>query len=134
MQAEDPKLCPSATCSKTASLLGVVQENKTVRLLDSPLELNDEFIKRELGHGEPERRFRFADKCVKHGCKQWTGSSCGVMNELSTLNPSIVSDEAHLPKCFIRRTCRWYSQEGGRACKICLFVVTESREDETLMH
>jgi hypothetical protein len=130
MAAEESKLCPSATCSTTASLLGIVQENKKVKLLETPVKLTDEFIRTELEFGEPERRFRFSDKCVKSGCKQWTGAACGVISELSSMNPSIEDDETHLPKCFIRRTCRWYSQEGGRACKICLFVITESRETD----
>ncbi|MFL5808263.1 MAG: hypothetical protein ACJ749_02005 [Flavisolibacter sp.] len=129
MPAEQSKLCPSATCSKGASLLGVVQKNKTVRLLETPIKLNEEFIQKAQEYGEPEKRFRFADKCVKNGCRQWTGSSCGVMNELSASNPSVKGDEEHLPDCFIRRSCRWYSQDGAKACKICLFVVTESREE-----
>lgn len=129
MQNEEAKLCPSATCSKTASLLGVVQENKKVKFLEIPIKLNDAFIEKAHEDGEPEKKFRFVDKCVKSGCKQWTGSSCGVMNELSSSNPSINGDEDHLPNCFIRRTCRWYSQDGAKACKICLFVVTESRQD-----
>ena len=128
MEAEESKLCPSATCSKGASLLGIVQGNNTVALLDTPVKLNEAFIEKAHQQGEPEKRFRFADKCIKNGCSQWTGKSCGIMNELAASNPSIKSDEDDLPPCFIRRTCRWYSQEGGKACKICLFVVTESRD------
>jgi hypothetical protein len=60
-----------------------------VKLLETPLKLDDEFIHSELELGEPERRFRFSDKCVKAGCKQWTGDSCGVIKELSSMNPSI---------------------------------------------
>lgn len=130
MQKEEAKLCPSSTCSKGASLLGVVQGNKKVNFLEIPIKLNDEFIQKAHEQGEPEKKFRFTNKCVKSGCNQWTGSSCGVMNELSALNPSVTANEEDLPKCFIRRTCRWYSQDGGKACKICLFVVTESRDDK----
>ena len=129
MPTGESKLCPSATCSKGASLLGIVEDNKTVTLLDTPIKINDAFIQKAHEYGEPEKRFRFVDKCIKSGCAQWTGSSCGVMNELAASNPSIRADEDDLPVCFIRRTCRWYSQDGGKACKICLFVVTESRDN-----
>lgn len=53
MSTEESKLCPSATCSTTASLLGIVQENKQVRLLEAPVKLSDEFIQRAQEHGEP---------------------------------------------------------------------------------
>lgn len=130
MKTEHPKSCPSATCSKGASLLGVVNDDHTVTLLDVPLKVDDEFIKKSHEFGQPERRLRFTDKCVKSGCGQWTGHSCGVMDELADLNGHIKDDDEPLPPCFIRRTCRWFSQEGGRACKICLFVVTESRDEK----
>lgn len=127
MAAKEQKLCPSATCSKGASLLGIVQSDKTIALLETPIKISNAFIETAHKYGEPEKRFRFADKCVKSGCGQWTGKSCGIMNELAASNPSIKNDNDELPQCFIRPTCRWYSQEGGKACKICLFVVTESR-------
>jgi hypothetical protein len=129
MDAEEPKLCPSATCSKGASLLGIVQGNKTVALLDSPIKLTQAFIEKAHELGEPEKRFRFTNKCIKSGCGQWTGKSCGIMNELAASNPSVRSNNDELPQCFIRSVCRWYSQDGGKACKICLFVITESRSD-----
>ena len=132
METEQPKLCPSASCSKGASLLGVVKNNHTVALLDVPVKIDDEFIKNAHGSGRPERRLRFTDKCIKSGCGQWTGSSCGVMDELASSNPHIKNDDEPLPPCFIRRTCRWFSQEGGKACKICLFVVTESRTGDEM--
>jgi hypothetical protein len=128
MQEQETKLCPSAACSSSASLIGIVQGDNSVTLLNTPLRLNDEFVRKANEYGEPEKRFRFADKCVKNGCKQWTGKSCGVMDELARANPSIKGDD-ELPACIIRATCRWYSQEGGRACKICLFVVTQSHDN-----
>ena len=130
MQREETKVCPSSTCSKGASLIGIVQGDNTVNLLNTPIKINEEFIKKANEYGEPERRLRFADKCVKSGCKQWTRGSCGIMNELARVNPSIKSNQRdELPACAIRSTCRWYSQEGSKACKICLFVVTQSQDD-----
>jgi len=129
MQSEEAKTCPSATCSTGATLIGIVQADHSVVLLNTPLVVNEEFVQKANESGEPERRFRFADKCVKSGCKQWTGKSCGIMNELAEANPSVKAGDEELPTCIIRRTCRWYSQEGGKACKICLFVVTQSQDN-----
>jgi hypothetical protein len=129
MAAEEAKLCPSAACSTSGSLLGVVQGDRTVALLDTPVKISEAFIEKAREQGEPEKRFRFVDKCIKSGCGQWTGKSCGIINELAESNPSIKSDNEELPPCFIRRTCRWFSQEGGKACKICLFVVTQSADN-----
>lgn len=134
MEAEEPKLCPSASCSTSASLLGIVQGDKTIALLDTPVKISEAFVERAHEQGEPEKRFRFVDKCIKSGCGQWTGKSCGIMNELAESNPSIKSDNEDLPACFIRRTCRWFSQEGGKACKICLFVITQSADNSIIQN
>jgi len=129
MGTEEAKTCPSAACSKSASLMGIVQADKTVALLDTPLKLNESFIENARQYGEPEQQFRFSDKCIKSGCGQWTGQNCGIISELTAANPSIKDASEDLPPCFIRRTCRWFSQEGRKACKICLFVVTQSGEN-----
>ena len=129
MQNGDAKLCPSATCSKGATLLGIVKTDQTVALLNIPLPIDEDFVQKANQNREPERRFRFADKCVKSGCRQWTGKSCGIMNELAWANPSVQSTDEELPPCIIRPACRWYSQEGGKACRICLFVVTQSQDN-----
>jgi hypothetical protein len=127
---EEAKLCPSAACSESANLLGIVQGNNTVALLDMPVKINNAFVKEVNDNGTPEKYFRFTDKCIKAGCKQWTGKSCGIINELANSNPHIKNTEDELPDCFIRSACRWYSQEGGKACKICLFVITDSSSNE----
>jgi hypothetical protein len=130
METKEAKLCPSATCSSDATLLGIVQDDNTITLLNTPLKLNEAFVEKAREYGEPERRFRFANKCVKNGCKQWTGKSCGIIEELTQLNPTVqAGDNEELPPCIIRKTCRWFSQEGGKACKICLFVVTQSQDN-----
>jgi len=129
MKTEEAKTCPSAACSTSANLLGIVQTDQTVVLLDTPIKISDAFIQNANKYGEPERHFRFADKCIKSGCGQWTGKSCGIISELTASNPSIKNDNENLPPCIIRRTCRWFSQEGGKACKICLFVVTQSADN-----
>lgn len=121
------KLCPSSTCHSGALLLGVVGNDKKVGMLDTPIRMDDEFAKKANANGDAEKRFRFAGKCVKCGCAQWTGSSCGIMDELAMANHLLEVIDANLPFCSIRQDCRWYSQEGAKACMICPYVVTNNK-------
>jgi hypothetical protein len=126
-------LCPSSTGTEGSVLLGVVQGDKTVALLQKPLEVNQSFIDEAKKSGPLEKRFRFANKCVKGGCRQWTGSHCGVMDLLAKANQHIKTDEVLKP-CPIRKRCRWFSQEGEKACTLCTFVVTNNMEESEIMN
>lgn len=120
------KMCPSATCHSGALLLGVVQSNKKVILLPTPMEVTDDFVEKAVKAGDPEKRLRFAGNCAKSGCSQWTGSRCGVIDKaLTYMNESL--ENAALPECSIRPQCRWYSQTGADACKVCPFIITDTR-------
>ncbi|MFZ1527573.1 MAG: hypothetical protein WAT19_02405 [Ferruginibacter sp.] len=123
---KDDKLCPSTTCHEGAVILGVVQGNETVALLNAGLIADQDFVKKVKEQGSPEKRFRFADTCRKCGCRQWTGSECGVIKEFSEANIHLNGNEHELPNCIIRPRCRWYSQEGANACQICPFVITDN--------
>lgn len=122
-QAADPgaALCPSARCKEDAILLGVVQQDGSVGFLSERMKVDQFFV--ELAHQgrTPEKRFRFADTCMKSACQQWTGSRCGVIDRLIADNPDFVGD---LPPCPIRSDCRWHKQHGASACAICPQVVT----------
>ena len=124
----DHKLCPSSTCHTGALLLGVVRADQTVAMLNPPIPVNDEFVETVNAAGDAEARFRFAGKCAKGGCSQWTGSSCGVMDSLSRLNPVVKITVGKLPECTIRQDCRWFAQDGPKACVICPYVVTQAEE------
>jgi hypothetical protein len=78
--------------------------------------------------GNPEKRFRFANKCVECGCKQWSKGKCGVIEAVMEHHPD-ESKTSELPRCSIRETCRWFAQAGRAACMICPRIVTDSRED-----
>lgn len=129
MNSTSNQLCPSSSCQKGATLLGVVQNDKTVTLLNMPLTIDKAFVDKTKEAGSPEKRFRFANKCVKNGCKQWTGSACGVIDLLAKINTNIEENDAPLKPCMIRDRCRWFKQEGKKACTICTFVVTNNMEE-----
>jgi hypothetical protein len=109
-------------------ILGAVQSDDTVALLNAGLIVDAQFMERATEIGRPEKRFRFAGKCIKGGCRQWTGHECGVIKEYSEVNDHLVADELPLPACIIREKCRWFGQEGGKACMICPYVVTDNLE------
>lgn len=117
-------LCPSAKCSEDAVLLGLVQADGSVSFLQEKLRVDRFFV--ELAHQgrTPEKRFRFADTCMKCGCQQWTGSRCGVIDRVLADNPDFVSHEEP-SQCSIRAECRWHRQHGLAACAICPLVITD---------
>jgi hypothetical protein len=112
----------------------VVRSDQKVAILDPPIPVNDEFVETVTAAGNAEERFRFADKCIQCGCKQWTGSSCGVMDALAMENHLLEIIDENLPACAIRPDCRWYSQEGAKACMICPYVVTQSEKSAIIVN
>jgi hypothetical protein len=91
------------------------------------LEVDREFVETARQGRSPEKRFRFAGACVKGGCSQWTGSRCGVIDQVTeTMSDMAV---AELPECSIRDTCRWFDQSGAEACGVCPLVVTDLMEE-----
>jgi hypothetical protein len=121
-------LCPSSTCSPGAILLGVVQSNGTVAFLEQQRILDEFFVKLANEGRQPEKRFRFADPCVKSGCMQWGNGRCGVIDKVLAANPDYRNGEP-LPTCSIRTDCRWHMQWGARACGICPLIITDIRQD-----
>jgi hypothetical protein len=125
-------LCPSSTCSPGAILLGIVQADGTVAFLDHRRVVDDFFVKLAHEGRAPEKRFRFADTCVKSGCRQWDGR-CGVIDGVLTANPNY-READELPPCAIRTDCRWHLQWGARACGVCPLIVTDLRQDLAALH
>lgn len=130
MKDASSKLCPSHRCKPGSQLLGVRQDDGTVAILPQPLPVTEEFISIVSRHETPpEQRFRFTNKCVESGCRQWTDRGCGVVEKMVDYLDKI-QPLASLPPCAIRPSCRWFSQRGGDACALCSYVITEITEDE----
>ena len=119
------KKCPSARCELGASLLGIVGPDGRVIHLAEPLSIDANFVAVAEQGRAPERRFRFVAECVEGRCRQWTGSSCGVIDAVVADAP--IQPVTMLPRCAMRRDCRWFSQHGGAACRVCDLVVTDAR-------
>jgi len=97
--------------------------------LSTSFPVTADFIQ-ETTKGRPaEQRFRFANRCVQSGCNQWKDGKCSVIKNVLDALPVF---ESSLPKCAIRSSCRWYFQEGPKACSVCPLIITDSmQEDQT---
>ena len=127
-------MCPSARCHEGAVLLGIVLPDGRVAFAEGRPTVDREFVSVATSDGRraPERRFRFSSPCAQGGCRQWTGSSCGViagaMDEACAAGHQ-ASVDADLPACGIRADCRWFLQAGAAACSVCELIVTETRPE-----
>ncbi len=121
------KSCPSSTCEEGATLLGVVNGDGTIGYISTPLTIDQDFIKEAREQGDPESNFRFSNKCVTTGCRQWSNGQCGVIDKIIHNNEDL-NLPTRLPDCSIRSSCRWYYQEGAKACSFCPYIITNMLE------
>jgi len=126
----DKIMCPAHRCKQGSLLLGARLANGTVAILPEALMIDAEFIAQAKKHPVPaEERFRFTNKCIEGGCKQWTGTGCGVADRVVQFLDVVDEIDPHFP-CSIRHRCRWFLQKQYDACKICPYVLTEITETE----
>ncbi len=122
------KTCPSSTNEIGATLLGVVNQDGSVGYFSNPV-IIDESFKEIFNETEaPESKFRFSNTCVEKGCKQWQNGACSVIKNVMNLNEN-ANLEVKLPDCSIRPSCRWYFQEGAKACSFCPYIITNMMEE-----
>jgi hypothetical protein len=122
------KTCPSTTCAEGAVLLGVMTTGGRLAYVHPPTRIDAAFVERERAIGHPERRYRFAGVCVAGGCPQWTGDGCAIA-DMAADTPH--ADDATLPACSVRHSCRWYFQRGSDACHTCPLLVADMGGTET---
>ncbi|WP_327729039.1 hypothetical protein OG250_23665 [Streptomyces sp. NBC_00487] len=117
--------CPSSPCHEGAVLIAVLGEDGRLGYLRPALPVDQEFLDACGQHGDPESRFRFADGCRQGGCENWSGRDCSLIGRLISARPADTPEasDSGLPRCAIRSDCRWFAQEGSRACGVCPLVV-----------
>jgi hypothetical protein len=123
--AGDDRLCPSARAESGNALIGVVGANGRVGMLGRPLPVDESFLDEARRGRAPEKRFRFAGRCVRSDCRQWSQGRCGVVDRVLAITGEI---DRPLPPCGIRARCRWFAQRGGAARHACPEVVTDTRD------
>jgi hypothetical protein len=72
---------------------------------------------------KPTEIYRLSATCAEHKCPHFDGADCRLATRIVNILPAVVDA---LPPCTIRKDCRWFSQEGGAACKRCPEVTTVS--------
>lgn len=122
--ADRGALCPSSTCHEGAVLIGVLGPDGRLGYVRPPLPVDEHFLAASAGTGDPESRFRFADTCAQDACEHWSDRHCTLIGRLIRARPEGEPEAAGtLPRCGIRAACRWFAQDGERACGICPLVV-----------
>jgi hypothetical protein len=128
------KLCPSAQPGMdNCRILGVVQHDadeheahQKARITPRIVYLNEllpatEEVLRLAAPLKPTEIFRLSATCAEHKCPHFDGADCKLATRIVNILPAVVDS---LPPCTIRKECRWYSQEGGAACKRCPEITT----------
>lgn len=117
-------LCPSSRCEKDAILLDVVKENGHIIFIRNQIRIDQDFANIAHMGRSPEKRFRFANKCLEGECKQWTGTRCGIIDEvIEKIESGITMNR--LPDCPIWPCCRWFKQHKTEACNVCPEIITD---------
>jgi hypothetical protein len=122
------KSCPSSTLSDGAILLGVVNKNGTVGFISNPVEVSGKLYDELREQDNPEKHYRFSSSCVESGCHQWQQQQCSVIKKIMHANED-AELEQQLPDCSIRSSCRWFFQEGAKACSFCPYIITNMLEE-----
>jgi hypothetical protein len=119
-------LCPSAQPQmKQSRILGVVggsEETPDLAYLTEPVPVTQELLARA-APSSPLQIFRIAAQCETQACSHFDGARCNLATRVVQILPAVTES---LPRCTIRRDCRWYQQEGRDACLRCPQVVTET--------
>lgn len=124
--AGEGRSCPSSVGAPGARLFGVVGDEGRVATVRSAPVIDAAFVEKARRHGSLERRFRFAGPCLQDGCRQWTGSGCGVIARIMAEIEAEPEMAVAPPRpCPIRPSCRWFHERGAAACGPCALVVTD---------
>jgi hypothetical protein len=125
MENSCAKLCPSAQPDmENCRVLAVVQPAETggsmMVYLNQILPATKEVLAMAAPM-QPTAIFRLAATCEESKCSHFDGTNCRLATRIVERMPEVVDT---LPPCLIRKECRWYSQEGGAACRRCPQVTT----------
>jgi len=120
------KLCPSAQPGMDrCQILGVVQRDgptPMLQYLNEHVPASSEVLAMSAPL-KPTEVFRLAATCAENKCPHFDGRDCRLATRIVQILPAVVDT---LPPCIIRKECRWFSQEGGAACRRCPEITTVS--------
>ena len=100
-----------------------MQEDGKIGFINKKMVVGKEFVQvARSGEGEPDKRFRFASKCVEGNCPYWKKNQCNLIDVMVGVLGSDASQN-QLPACSIRNECRWFDQYGSQACHVCPEII-----------
>jgi hypothetical protein len=121
----DRSMCPSAPAwSEGAEVFGVVLGTAAaprVQYLDAPVPVTAELLQ-TLGDSRPGEVLRVRSPCAKSACVHYSGQHCRLGERIVALPHE---GDTRLPACSIRPSCRWFAEQGKRACLRCPELATE---------
>jgi hypothetical protein len=119
--------CPSGPCQEGALLIGVMGPGGRLAYLQPPTHVDAEFVMSARAAGHPQRSYRFSTPCVESACPQWAGDSCGLGHLIAEQVDALDAPASgKLPVCAIRSGCRWYAEQGAKACAVCPLIVADT--------
>jgi hypothetical protein len=119
------RLCPSAPAIPGAVIIGTLQADGSLGYIRDRLAATQDFLDAAESTGPAAQRFRFGAPCQEGACKQWVDGECSLPGRIEHEISTSLPEPELLPKCSIRKQCRWFYQSGKSACKACQFVVTQ---------
>ncbi len=124
--------CPSAPHQHPeARLLGVILEEDgeaRVAYLEKDVAVPDDFKPASLGV-DPGFALRFSAPFANMGCGQWREGGCGLGKAIIDQLAPVV-DVA--PACTLRKTCRWYAENGTASCLRCPQITTREEKSKAV--
>jgi hypothetical protein len=121
-------MCPSTPAANATVFLGMITPAGRVAYVTPAVPAEVALATAGDSTAPVESRYRLAGPCVTSSCGFWTGEHCGLGARLAASYAELAAPAgAELPKCAIRRTCRWFAEQGPAACPACSHVVTDAR-------
>jgi hypothetical protein len=125
--------CPSATPEMAGSVaFGVATgapDELRIRLFERPIACTEEVLA-STAPLPPAQVLRFAAPCQEALCSHFDGTNCSLVQRIVKLLPEVTID---LPRCSIRRECRWFRQEGPESCRVCPQVISSNVNPSPLL-
>jgi hypothetical protein len=133
MDCEQPLRCPSAQPDMPeAQVLGVVRSDTDaprIAYLNEYVPATDEILA-AAAPALPGQVLRLAARCETSKCTHFDGERCQLAVRIVDMLAPVTE---HLPPCMIRKTCRWFAQEGRAACTRCPQVLTANTGDDDIV-
>ena len=124
--------CPSAQPGMPGAVVhGVVDAaSGRVAYLQTPQPVTPELLAMTAPL-QPTEVLRFSAACAGDSCRHYTGSCCSLVQRLVQIVPA--PEAFTLPACSVRRTCRWFVEQGKAACLRCSEIVTDGYDRDPLL-